>query len=135
MRLATTPEEIHTSARFAIQGYGKTYELTEEEFAAALRAADCVSDDSRALTTGEVAEILHVSAKTVARLLDAGKMPFYRNNGTGHRMVKYRDALDYQRTVEKRHHALASARALASDMGGYNSTDNKKGALPKKSSL
>ena len=123
MRLATTPEEIHTSARFAIQGYGKTYELTEEEFAAALRAADCVSDDSRALTTGEVAEILHVSAKTVARLLDAGKMPFYRNNGTGHRMVKYRDILAYQQKVENRRQFLSTARSMADSMGGYDSDE------------
>ena len=123
MRLATTPEEIHTSARFAIQGYGKTYELTEEEFAAALRAADCVSDDSRALTTGQVAEILHVSAKTVARLLDAGKMPFYRNNGTGHRMVKYRDILAYQQKVENRRQFLSTARSMADSMGGYDSDE------------
>ncbi|HJF17922.1 MAG TPA: helix-turn-helix domain-containing protein [Aeriscardovia aeriphila] len=123
MRLAATPEEIHTSARFAIQGYGKTYELTEEEFAAALRAADCVSDDSRALTTGQVAEILHVSAKTVARLLDAGKMPFYRNNGTGHRMVKYRDILAYQQKVENRRQFLSTARSMADSMGGYDSDE------------
>lgn len=121
MKLAIASETIPTSSRFAIQGYGKTYELTEEEFTAALKAVDNISDDSRTLTTGEAAKILNVSAKTVARLLDAGQIPFYRNHGTGHRMVKYRDVLAYQQKIEYRRKLLSAARSMADSMGGYDS--------------
>lgn len=121
MKLAIPSEAIPTSSRFIIQGYGKTYELTEEEFTAALHAVDKISDDSRTLTTGEAAKILNVSGKTVARLLDAGEIPFYRNHGTGHRMVKYRDVLTYQQKVENRRQFLSTARSMANSMGGYDS--------------
>lgn len=78
---------------FTISGYGRTYELTEAEFNAAMRAADAVAGASHPMTTGEAAEMLGVSAKTVARLLDAGEMPFYRNGTGGHRMVELRDVV------------------------------------------
>lgn len=56
-----------------------------------MHAADAVAGASHPLTMGEATEMLGVSAKTVARLLDAGEMPFYRNGTGGHRMVELRD--------------------------------------------
>ena len=35
---------VRADRPFVIQGYGKTYELTEDEFNAAMRAADALSD-------------------------------------------------------------------------------------------
>lgn len=108
---------------FSISGYGRTYELTEAEFNAAMRAADVVAGVSHPLTTGEAAEMLGVSAKTVARLLDAGEMPFYRNGPTGHRMVELRDVVAYKSKREQRHGLMEQARDLAYRMGGYDTLD------------
>ena len=66
---------VRADRPFVIQGYGKTYELTEDEFNAAMRAADALSDGARLLTTGQAADILGVTAKTVARIIDAGRIP------------------------------------------------------------
>ncbi|PJM75484.1 helix-turn-helix domain-containing protein [Bifidobacterium simiarum] len=108
---------------FTISGYGRTYRLTEDEFNAAMHAADAVAGASHPLTTGEAAEILGVSAKTVARLLDAGEMPFYRNGTAGHRMVELRDVIAYKSKRERRHNLMEQARGLAYRMGGYDIPD------------
>ena len=84
---------VRADRPFVIQGYGKTYELTEDEFNAAMRAADALSDGARLLTTGQAADILGVTAKTVARIIDAGRIPSSRLSATGHRMVEYRDVI------------------------------------------
>lgn len=108
--------------RFVIQGYGRTYELTEKEFRAAFQAADAVSDDTHLIGTGEAAEILGVSSRTVARMLDAGRIPSHRNNGTGHRMVEYRDVLAYKEQRGRRHALIEQARDEAASMGAYTGT-------------
>ena len=89
---------VRADRPFVIQGYGKTYELTEDEFNAAMRAADALSDGARLLTTGQAADILGVTAKTVARIIDAGRIPSSRLSATGHRMVEYRDVIRYTRS-------------------------------------
>ncbi|WP_137656159.1 helix-turn-helix domain-containing protein [Bifidobacterium moukalabense] len=108
---------------FVIQGYGRTYEMTEAEFNAAMRAADAVSGGAGLLTTGEAAELLGVSARTVARLVDAGRIPARRLSDTGHRMVEYRDVMAYRELRARRGRLLEDARALASDMGAYDGAD------------
>ena len=110
---------------FAIQGYGRTYEMTEAEFNAAMRAADAVSEGAALLTTGEAAELLGVSAKTVARLVDAGRIPARRLSDTGHRMVGYHDVMAYHELRERRGRLLGDARALAADMGAYDGADGQ----------
>ena len=114
---------VRADKPFVIQGYGKTYELTEDEFNAAMRAADALSAGARMLTTGQAAEILGVTAKTVARIIDAGRIPSSRLSATGHRMVEYRDVIDYKARCERRHRLLEDARALAADMGAYDTVD------------
>lgn len=111
---------VHADRPFVIQGYGKTYELTEDEFNAAMRAADALSDGARMLTTGQAAEILGVTAKTVARIIDAGRIPSSRLSATGHRMIRYRDVITYKEQRERRHGLLEDARALAVGMGAYD---------------
>lgn len=114
---------VRADRPFVIQGYGKTYELTEDEFNAAMRAADALSDGARLLTTGQAADILGVTAKTVARIIDAGRIPSSRLSATGHRMVEYRDVIRYKEQRECRHGLLEDARTLATDMGAYDAVD------------
>ena len=121
MNTVTIPNPQQTSATFTISGYGHTYQLTEDEFNAAMMAAESLEPNARPLTTGQVASILKVSAKTVARLLDAGRMPFYRNGENGHRMVRLRDVIAYQQERDRRHNLLEQSRDLALRMGGYAS--------------
>ena len=111
---------VRADRPFVIQGYGKTYELTEDEFNAAMRAADALSDGARLLTTGQAADILGVTAKTVARIIDAGRIPSSRLSATGHRMVEYRDVIRYKEQRECRHGLLEDARTLATGMGAYD---------------
>lgn len=96
MNTMTTSAPRQRHDVFTISGYGHTYELTEAEFNAALMAADALAPHARPLTTGEAAVLLGVSGKTVARLLDAGKIPFYRNGENGHRMVRLCDVIAYR---------------------------------------
>lgn len=114
---------VRADRPFVIQGYGKTYELTEDEFNAAMRAADALSDGARLLTTGQAADILGVTAKTVARIIDAGRIPSSRLSATGHRMVEYRDVIRYKEQRECRHGLLEDARTLATGMGAYDTVD------------
>ena len=114
---------VRADRPFVIQGYGKTYELTEDEFNAAMRAADALSDGARLLTTGQAADILGVTAKTVARIIDAGRIPSSRLSATGHRMVEYRDVIRYKEQRECRHGLLEDARTLATGMGAHDAVD------------
>ena len=120
MSLPAIDAVVRANRPFVIQGYGRTYEMTEAEFNAAMRAADAVSGDARSLTTGEAAELLGVSVKTIARLIDADRIPSRRLSDTGHRMVEYRDVVAYRERRTRRGHLLEDARALASDMGAYD---------------
>lgn len=122
MGLPVIDAVVRADRPFTIQGYGKTYEMTEAEFNAAMRAADALSEEGRSLTTGEAAKLLGVSAKTVARLIDAGCIPSRRLSDTGHRMVEYRDVVAYKERRTRRGRLLEDARALASDMGAYGDT-------------
>ena len=88
-----------------------------------MRAADAVSEGAGLLTTGEAAELLGVSAKTVARLVDAGRIPARRLSDTGHRMVEYRDVMAYRDRRARRGRLLEDARVLAADMGAYDGAD------------
>jgi excisionase family DNA binding protein len=58
-------------------------------------------DDSDPLvSTGAVAEILGVSRRKVARILDAGDMPCERQ-GKGHRRVRISDVLRYKQESDR----------------------------------
>lgn len=105
--------------RYTLHGNGKIYPLTEAQFKAARIAVNTVKrqDNDRTLTTGEAAVLLGVSAKTVARILDAGKIPFLRLSPKGHRMVRRADVLDYRHQREERRHLLIQASDMAHEMG------------------
>lgn len=75
--------------RYTLHGNGETITLTEAQFKAASTAVNTLKhrDSKRTLTTGEADVLLGVSAKTVARILDSGKIPFFRLLPTWHRLV------------------------------------------------
>ena len=119
MTMSVIERQADSRTPFLIQGYGKTYRLTETEFNAAFAAANRLSGDSIVLTTGEAADLLGVSSKTIARLVDAGKIPAFRMSDSGHRLMKKTDVLAYKNMRERRSRHLAEARRLADEMGAY----------------
>ncbi|MBT1169631.1 helix-turn-helix domain-containing protein [Bifidobacterium sp. SO4] len=103
---------------------GDVVELSAEAYEAALNAAFGVMGRRRMVTTGEAAKLLNCSARTVARILDSGRLPFTRNGTTGRRMVDVTDVMDYQRQERERmEQSLASMRRAASEMGLYDEDD------------
>ena len=69
------------------------------------------------VTTGQAAKLLNCSPRTVARILDSGRLPFTRNGETGRRMVDVVDVMDYQRLERERMQASLSAmRQAAQDI-------------------
>lgn len=81
-------------------------------------------DDGEArLTTGQAAEILGTSSRTVARLIDAGTLPGSRM-GSGYRTVLLSDVMEFKRASEAGRRAkLERARDLAAEGGYYGHND------------
>ena len=108
-------------------GYdGGATELSDEAYRmmrTVLRVVQGVGDGAEEtdpyVSTGQAAEILGVSAKTVARYLDAGSIPCVRC-GTGHRRVRLSDVLAYKETRAVRASELARMREEAADGGLYD---------------
>ena len=71
-------------------------------------AGDDVEEADPYVSTGQAAEILGVSARTVAHYLDAGDIPCERR-GKGHRRARLSDVLAYEQ-----------AQTLPSDFGARN---------------
>lgn len=63
------------------------------------------ADDNELLTTGDAAQILGVSPKTVSRILDSGAIPYIRYTKRGNRWVNHADILAYRERAHKRHRA------------------------------
>ncbi|NMN01791.1 helix-turn-helix domain-containing protein [Bifidobacterium panos] len=95
--------------RALVAADGEVTELSGEAFEAALNAALGVMGRHRMVTTGQAAKLLNCSPRTVARILDSGRLPFTRNGETGRRMVDVVDVMDYQRLERERMQASLSA--------------------------
>ena len=67
-----------------------------------MNAAMGVMGRHRMLTPGQAAKLMNCSPRTVARILDSGRLPFTRNGGTGRRMVDVVDIMEYQRQERTR---------------------------------
>ncbi|OZG60795.1 MerR family transcriptional regulator [Bifidobacterium myosotis] len=110
--------------RALVDADGDVVELSVEAYEAALNAALGVMGRRRMVTTGEAARLLNCSARTVARILDSGRLPFTRNGATGRRMVDVTDVMDYQRHERERmEQSLSSMRRAAAEMGLYDEDD------------
>lgn len=114
--------QIRKGSAYITVGDGTAYPLNAEELRRAFDAI--VQDDSAGMiTTGEAARILGVSAKTVARILDAGEIPFVRYGAKGNRMVSRAQVLAYRDKSEcHAREALEDMRGVASQ-GGLDDID------------
>ncbi len=88
--------------RVLIDADGVVTELNDKAFEAAMNAAMGVMGRHRMITTGQAAKLMNCSPRTVARILDSGRLPFTRNGGTGRRMVDVVDIMEYQRRERAR---------------------------------
>lgn len=88
--------------RVLIDADGVVTELNDKAFEAAMNAAMGVMGRHRMITTGQAAKLMNCSPRTVARILDSGRLPFIRNGGTGRRMVDVVDIMEYQRQERAR---------------------------------
>lgn len=101
-------------------GYdGDATELSDEAYRTmrtVLRVVQGVGDEAGEadpyVSTGQAAEILGVSARTVARYLDAGYIPCERH-GMGHRRARLSDVLAYKEVRAARAGELAHMREEA----------------------
>ena len=88
--------------RVLIDADGVVTELNDKAFEAAMNAAMGVMGRHRMITTGQAAKLMNCSPRTVARILDSGRLPFTRNGGTGRCMVDVVDIMEYQRQERAR---------------------------------
>lgn len=95
--------------RALVDADGEVTKLNMEAYEAALNAAMGVMGRHRMITTGQAARLLDCSPRTVARILDSGRLPFTRNGETGRRMVDVADVMDYQRAERERMQSSLSA--------------------------
>ncbi|OZG69672.1 helix-turn-helix domain-containing protein [Bifidobacterium eulemuris] len=105
---------VTMGSRALVAADGEVTELSGEAFEAALNAAMGVMGRHRMVTTGQAAKLLDCSPRTVARILDSGRLPFTRNGEAGRRMVDVVDVMDYQRQERERMQASLSAMRQAS---------------------
>lgn len=81
---------------------GMRRQLTEEQYRACCdflwpdEEAVAIEYDSGRLTTGQAAEILGVSRRTLTRMLDRGEIPCTRMGKNHHRIVMLPDVLDFK---------------------------------------
>ena len=96
---------------------GERRELTDREYRFVLHLLDTVGPTveydtgPRRLTTGEAAEVLGVSRRTVVRAIDAGRLPCERSAG-GHRLVTLEAVVAYGAERARRSELLGSMRDL-----------------------
>lgn len=84
--------------------------------------ADEESDDLR-LTTGQAAQIVGTSSRTIARLIDSGRLRGTRT-GNGRRYVMLSDLMAFdRRSREKRAASLDEMREIAAEEGLYGNGD------------
>lgn len=114
---------VAAGSRVLVGADGAVVELTPESYEAALNAAMGVMGEHRMITTGDAARLLDCSARTVARILDSGRLPFVRNGAAGRRMVDVVDVMDYRsEEMERMRESLASMRRAARD---FNLNDDE----------
>lgn len=126
-----------TAAATLTDARGNTTTLDKTAFAAVTALLQALgvpvkteeADDDARLTTGQAAEILGTSSRTVARLIDAGTLPGSRM-GSGYRTVMLSDVMEFKRSSEAGRRAkLDRARDLAAEGGYYGHNDAMRAYL------
>lgn len=81
------------------------------------------------LTTGQAAQIVGASPRTIARLIDSGRLKGMRVGG-GRRYVMLSDLMDFDRcSRERRAASLDEMREIAAEGGFYGDADAVSGYL------
>ena len=109
--------QVSKGSAYITSGDGTAIPLDAEELR---RAFDAIvhGDGTDLITTGEAAQILGVSPKTVARILDSGEIPFTRYGAKGNRMVSRAQVVAYRDKSEAHgRQALEEMRDAASQGG------------------
>ena len=79
------------------------------------------ADGTERITTGDAARILGVFQRTVARMLDAGLIPYVRPSEHGYRFMNMSDVTAYRKQRDAATSAaLERAREIAEESGGYD---------------
>ncbi|PLS31528.1 excisionase family DNA-binding domain-containing protein [Bifidobacterium margollesii] len=114
---------ISKGSAYITSGDGKAIPLGAEELR---RAFDAImhDDDSDLITTGEAAQILGVSSKTVARIRDAGEIPFTRYGAKGNRMVSRARVVAYRNQSEANGHKALEDMRVSASRGGLDDVDH-----------
>lgn len=105
---------------------GERRELTSKEYDVVVRVLEIIEPSNdfergdERLTTGQVADLVGVSRRTVTRAIDAGRLACERSAG-GHRSVSLEDALAYKAERDRRADLLAESRDIGQDLGLYDS--------------
>ena len=114
--------QIGKGTAYITAGDGTAYPLGTDELR---RAFDAImrDDSQEMITTGEAAQILGVSAKTVARILDSGEIPFIRYGAKGNRMVSRARVIAYRNSSESHGHEALENMREATSAGGLGDID------------
>lgn len=116
--------QIGKGTAYITAGDGTAYRLDTDDLR---RAFDAImhDDSQEMITTGEAAQILGVSTKTVARILDSGEIPFVRYGAKGNRMVSRARVIAYRDSSESHGHAALEDMREAASTGGLDDIDYK----------
>ena len=122
-----TQEEAYGMGPALVDAHGNRTELDAESYKVVktvlrvINGGKAKEDADRALTTGQVAELLGVSSRTVARMVDSGDLSCVGVSEGGHRRVLLSDALAYKQASAKRTRlALEELRDQATAGGLYD---------------
>ncbi|BDR54373.1 hypothetical protein KIMH_04840 [Bombiscardovia apis] len=79
------------------------------------------AEQTQRLTTGQAAQILGISQRTLTRMLDRGLIPYSRPQAQGYRFLNLEDVLAYKRQRDQQtRHSLENMRENASQAGSYD---------------
>lgn len=113
--------QVRQGTAYITAGDGTAIPLDKDELRRAFDAI--VNDGSDLITTGEAAQMLGVSAKTVARILDSGEIPFIRYGAKGNRMVSRRAVSQYRNKSQSHGSEALDDMRLAASEGGLDRID------------
>lgn len=101
-----------------IDSTGRVHGLSEMEYHLILSISSALGheievyandEDGELITTGQAAEILGVSRRTVTRMIDRGELPAERQGEGHHRYLRLVDVIRRKKTLENRRREIQAA--------------------------
>ena len=124
-----TDETMGQKAPALVDADGKRTELSQKEYELLLSLSVALGREIEAsadplgevtVTTGQAAEMLGVSRRTLTRMLDRGELPCTRLGENHHRRLRLRDVVEFLASEkERRADALNDFRKYANELGLY----------------